>query len=277
MREAAAGRTRNSKTSALPIGSTVAGKSRHSPYGAVLATVAHASCAITDEELTTLWVGDLSPTCTAQDLMSGFGPFGRVADASLKGGNNSSGKRQGFVRYVSRQDAHMALVLAQQRKVIIEGLPVTCNWAQTNLLAGVIVAPEHQPVVTSMSLDRFTMVPSEPLRPQEIKTLWIGNIPAVTTEAQFIGVFSPYGELVSATISPKLSPQGSLSGFIRYGTQQDAALALTAVCSRLIRILGVPITASWAKENTRPTPGLASFMTAVATPSLGSAETQGSI
>merc|ERR1712228_245248 len=52
------------------------------------------------------------------------------------------------------------------------------------------------------------------------------------------------------------SPNGYLSGFVRFSNGNEAQNALAAIENRTLLLHGAPIAAKWADKNSRPTSGL---------------------
>lgn len=86
---------------------------------------------------------------------------------------------------------------------------------------------------------------------EEITTLWVGSLPVGTQEAELVRVFSQYGMVLACVVHSKPSPQGSLSGFVRYSTRQEGELAMSYCNAGATQINNMPIVAKWAKGNSR--------------------------
>merc|ERR1711920_924977 len=74
-----------------------------------------------------------------------------------------------------------------------------------------------------------------------------------------VGALTPYGDLITVRILAKPSPQGSLSGFVRFASRQEAELAFAGINAGQVKLGGIVICARWAKENSRPTVGMAAL------------------
>lgn len=88
--------------------------------------------------------------------------------------------------------------------------------------------------------------------PEEVTTLWVGNCSSNTTDSEVALAMIPFGNLESCFLLKKLSPQGQLSGFVRYRTRVEAAIALEAITAGRVVINGSAITGKWASKNSSP-------------------------
>jgi len=87
---------------------------------------------------------------------------------------------------------------------------------------------------------------------EEITTLWIGNCLPNTTDADVAASMSQYGQLVSCFLMKKLSPQGQMSGFVRYSSRQQASFALDHIMNGQAIVKGSAISGKWATKNSKP-------------------------
>lgn len=88
--------------------------------------------------------------------------------------------------------------------------------------------------------------------PEEVTTLWVGNCSSSTTDAEVALAMIPFGNIESCFLLKKLSPQGQLSGFVRYKSRIEAAIALEAITAGRVVINGSAITGKWASKNSSP-------------------------
>lgn len=240
-----------------------------------------------EEEIATLWVGNALPGTTDGDLAAAFAQFGTMVTCFLRPKLSPNGFMSGFVRYSTRDAADMALVVVNHGHVVVKGATITAKWADRNsnptsgaawqavqqsLAAGQLQQTpdpagfQHDAVSMQQSVAVLqdpalkilqgiegvaTAAPTE-----ELATLWIGNAVIGTTDAELLSAFSLYGSLLACFLLKKMSPNGQLSGFVRYSTAQEASAALLAVESGFIVINGATITAKWATRNTGITKAL---------------------
>lgn len=227
------------------------------------------------EVLTTLWVGNIPESVSAEELKAAFSPYGQVLDASLMDGLSSLGQRQGFVRFSRAEEVATALAVAEKSQMQLAGQPVKCSWAKRNLFkseqenAAVPVVtgmpmtmPMTMPATMSMTMPMSmpaaaptfsfpSMAAPAHASAGEIVTLWVGSLPAGTQESEMASIFGAYGAVVACVVHSKPSPQGSLSGFVRYSTRQQCELALQFANAGSLQVRGQPIVARWAKGNSK--------------------------
>merc|ERR1712007_95291 len=91
-------------------------------------------------------------------------------------------------------------------------------------------------------------------------TLWLGNLPEGTLSADVTAAFSPFGQVLVSSIQNRPSPQGSLSGFIRFVAREEADQALSWAASGRVKVRGVPCVARWARVNSRLDPSTVNYM-----------------
>jgi len=87
---------------------------------------------------------------------------------------------------------------------------------------------------------------------EEITTLWIGNCLPNTTDADVAATMSSYGNLLSCFLMKRLSPQGQMSGFVRYASREQAAFALDHIMNGQAIVKGSAISGKWASKNSKP-------------------------
>jgi len=233
------------------------------------------------EEITTLWVGDLPAACSNEDLLGGFVDY-RVSNATVSSRPSASGARSGFVRFLHRHEAESALNAACGGMIGVSGQSVSCQWAKQNSYGGAQAGLNGGNGGVGQSFSAHVVAPpgtgyggckgyggkgysampynpppwhmggaTSPWGHEEIATLWLGNLAEGTTVEEMTSVFSSYGNVLIASVSNKLSPQGSLSGFVRFSARHEAEAALTQVIGDNILIQGAPIVARWARVNSK--------------------------
>ncbi|KAG0147340.1 hypothetical protein CROQUDRAFT_43052 [Cronartium quercuum f. sp. fusiforme G11] len=151
----------------------------------------------------TLWIGNLDPSTTAQELMSVFAVYGAIESLRLL-----PDKECGFVNFVSIHDAVHAKddianrlgsqITLKHGPTLVrigfgkpESAPVTPGSAGPVLgqagytnFGGVLLGPNGDPVLQS----------------SPTRALWVGSIPAQTTPNHLMEIFSPYGAIESARV-----------------------------------------------------------------------------
>merc|ERR1712232_1474685 len=194
------------------------------------------------EEITTIWIGNALPGTVDADMVNAFGQFGNMMCCFLLKRLSPNGQLSGFVRYHNRDDAGRALDAVQRGQIVLKGSIVTGKWASVNSkpleTVQVGVAP------TGPSHDQTTG--------EEITTLWVGNVMPDSTDVEMQIQFAPYGNMQCCFLLKKLSPNGQLSGFVRYNSRTEAMAAMDAVAGGLIILHGATLNAKWASQNSKP-------------------------
>mmetsp|Transcript_30106 Transcript_30106/g.70199 ORF Transcript_30106/g.70199 Transcript_30106/m.70199 type:complete len:590 (+) Transcript_30106:141-1910(+) len=244
------------------------------------------------EEITTLWIGNATPSATDNMLSEAFGVFGNMLACFLLPKLSPNGQKSGFVRYAQVGEAEYALSEVEAGRVQIHGVPLTAKWASRNssvsesmagaatdqvsaleTAASLLTEPGRSggkgsdATTTALSALSHAMQVVKAAkrsapgadRPLDfnldegvITTLWIGNAVPGTTDEELTNGFRRYGQLVCCFLLKKLSPNGNMSGFVRFATRPQAARALDAVSSGDVAIRGSILTAKWASQNSKP-------------------------
>lgn len=247
------------------------------PYGAVeqfVATPSRGGAADgLSKEPATLWLGSLPPEATEDDLIATFSPYGQLVSATLNSKLSPAGSLSGFVRYATPQEAQMALASVNSGAVYIGNAPVSAQWAKANSKPSPgLWPPQEQGYPTQ----HYGYGGGQEQRygggkghgkngggdyggaqlSDELTSLWVGSLPVGISEADLATCFQPCGTLVSAIVNRKPSPNGSISGFVRFHTRQEAEGALHLLESGMVRCGDVPMCGQWAKGNSKPSPSL---------------------
>lgn len=195
------------------------------------------------EEITTLWIGNAVPGTTDADLAHVFAPFGELMCCFLLKRLSNNGQLSGFVRYYSREHAAEALNAVTAGRIVVKGSPLAARWTEKNSM------PKPK---TDSDLNPPPPPATHTYAGEEITTIWVGNVLPGTLDTDMAGVFSQFGALVCCFLLKRLSPNGQLSGFVRYTTRAEANAALETALTGTIALKGSIITAKWAAENSKP-------------------------
>lgn len=84
----------------------------------------------------------------------------------------------------------------------------------------------------------------------DISTLWVGDLPAESSDEDLLHGFIHFGQIVSAKVSHRPARSGARSGFVRFGTRVEADSALVTALAGLVLVGGSVVTCQWAKSNT---------------------------
>lgn len=187
-----------------------------------------------------LWIGNLDPAVTGEDLAHVFAPYGAIESFRLL-----PEKECGFVNFVDIQDAIRAKDDVLNRLGGNIGMPngqlVRIGFGKadsappmtpiTGTANNNSISPSaagSRPVSGGISSPSSPAVgPESQLQNSPTRALWIGSIPATTTPATILSVFSPFGPIESARVLTHKN-----CGFINFERLDDAIRARKALSGR---------------------------------------------
>ncbi|KDQ12381.1 hypothetical protein BOTBODRAFT_67568 [Botryobasidium botryosum FD-172 SS1] len=193
-----------------------------------------------------LWIGNLDPTMTGEDLAHVFAPYGAIESFRLL-----PEKECGFINFVDTNDAIRAkddvlnrlggnIGMGNGQTVRIgfgkaDSAPATPPsgaatnsgttsgpFSATSGSAGSALGGSNNGQSTAGAGGMDAQLQSTPTR-----ALWIGSIPSTTTPATILSVFSPYGPIESARVLTHKN-----CGFINFERLDDAVRARKALNGR---------------------------------------------
>ncbi|KAK0550411.1 hypothetical protein OC846_003678 [Tilletia horrida] len=193
-----------------------------------------------------LWIGNLDPNVTGQELMKAFAPYGAVESVRLL-----PEKECGFVNFIDLEDAIRAredvLVRLGGRLNLVDapispsGLPrtggtgpngqVRIGYGKVDSAPG--VAQPNNPASDNMNGIGASL--NDLLGPDGIasenslptRALWIGSIPNTTTQARLLTIFQPFGPVESVRVLTHKN-----CGFINFERVDDAIQARNTLHGR---------------------------------------------
>lgn len=186
-----------------------------------------------------LWIGNLDPAVTGEDLAHVFAPYGAIESFRLL-----PEKECGFVNFVDIQDAIRAKDDVLNRLGGNIGMPngqlVRIGFGKADSAPPMtpITGSNNNPVSPSVGGSRPAssgisspsspgLGPESQLQNSPTRALWIGSIPATTTPATILSVFSPFGPIESARVLTHKN-----CGFINFERLDDAIRARKALNGR---------------------------------------------
>ncbi|KAG9017142.1 hypothetical protein FRB90_001617 [Tulasnella sp. 427] len=188
-----------------------------------------------------LWIGNLDPAVTGEDLAHVFAPYGAIESFRLL-----PEKECGFVNFVDIQDAIRAKDDVLNRLGGNIGMPngqlvrigfgkadsappmTPITGATANNSAVSPSASGSRPISSGISSPSSPAVGTDSqLQNSPTRALWIGSIPATTTPATILSVFSPFGPIESARVLTHKN-----CGFINFERLDDAIRARKALNGR---------------------------------------------
>ncbi|XP_071402030.1 nucleolysin TIAR isoform X2 [Centroberyx affinis] len=180
-----------------------------------------------------VFVGDLSPEITTEDVKAAFAPFGKISDARVvKDMTTGKSKGYGFVSFYNKLDAENAIV--HMGGQWLGGRQIRTNWATRKP-----PAPKSVQDNGSKQL-RFEDVVTQS-SPQNC-TVYCGGIQSGLTEHLMRQTFSPFGQIMEIRVFPEKG-----YSFIRFSSHESAAHAIVSVNGTAIE--GHMVKCYWGKES----------------------------
>ncbi|XP_069468037.1 nucleolysin TIAR isoform X2 [Ambystoma mexicanum] len=179
-----------------------------------------------------VFVGDLSPEITTEDIKSAFAPFGKISDARVvKDMATSKSKGYGFVSFFNKLDAENAIV--HMGGQWLGGRQIRTNWAT-----------RKPPAPKSTQENNTKQLKFEEVVNQSSTkncTVYCGGIAAGLTDQLMRQTFSPFGQIMEIRVFPEKG-----YSFIRFSTHESAAHAIVSVNGTTIE--GHMVKCYWGKE-----------------------------
>lgn len=179
-----------------------------------------------------VFVGDLSPEITTDDVKAAFAPFGKISDARVvKDMTTGKSKGYGFVSFYNKLDAENAIV--HMGGQWLGGRQIRTNWATRK--------PPAPKSVQDNGLKqlRFDDVVNQS-SPQNC-TVYCGGIQSGLSEHLMRQTFSPFGQIMEIRVFPEKG-----YSFIRFSSHESAAHAIVSVNGTSIE--GHIVKCYWGKE-----------------------------
>uniref|UniRef100_A0A8C2WVX3 TIA1 cytotoxic granule-associated RNA binding protein-like 1 n=1 Tax=Cyclopterus lumpus TaxID=8103 RepID=A0A8C2WVX3_CYCLU len=181
-----------------------------------------------------VFVGDLSPEITTEDVKAAFAPFGKISDARVvKDMTTGKSKGYGFVSFYNKLDAENSII--NMGGQWLGGRQIRTNWATRKP-----PAPKSVQDNGSKQL-RFDDVLTQS-SPQNC-TVYCGGIQSGLSEHLMRQTFSPFGQIMEIRVFPEKG-----YSFIRFSCHDSAAHAIVSVNGTAIE--GHIVKCFWGKEST---------------------------
>lgn len=179
-----------------------------------------------------VFVGDLSPEISTEDVKAAFGPFGRISDARVvKDMATGKSKGYGFVSFFNKWDAENAI--QQMGGQWLGGRPIRTNWATRKP-----PAPKTSYESNSKHLSFEDVVNQS--SPSNC-TVYCGGVSTGLTEQLMRQTFSPFGQIMEIRVFPDKG-----YSFVRFNTHESAAHAIVSVNGTALE--GHMVKCYWGKE-----------------------------
>ncbi|XP_061766810.1 nucleolysin TIAR [Nerophis ophidion] len=181
-----------------------------------------------------VFVGDLSPEITTEDVRAAFAPFGSISDARVvKDLATCKSKGYGFVSFFNKLDAENAIL--HMGGQWLGGRQIRTNWATRKPPASKTTSQDNG----SKQL-RFDDVVSQS-SPQNC-TVYCGGIQHGLSDQLMRQTFTPFGQIMEIRVFPEKG-----YSFIRFSSHDSAAHAIVSVNGTVIE--GHIVKCYWGKES----------------------------
>uniref|UniRef100_A0AAY4B608 RRM domain-containing protein n=1 Tax=Denticeps clupeoides TaxID=299321 RepID=A0AAY4B608_9TELE len=166
-----------------------------------------------------VFIGDLSPEISTDDVRAAFAPFGKISDARVvKDLATGKSKGYGFVSFFNKWDAENA---------------IQTNWATRKPSAP---KTSYESNTKHLSFDEVLNQSS----PSNC-TVYCGGVASGLSEHLMKQTFSPYGQIMEVRVFPEKG-----YSFIRFGSHEEAAHAIVSVNGMSVE--GHTVKCYWGKE-----------------------------
>ncbi|XP_042561601.1 nucleolysin TIA-1-like isoform X1 [Clupea harengus] len=179
-----------------------------------------------------VFVGDLSPEITTDDVRAAFAPFGKISDARVvKDLATGKSKGYGFVSFFNKWDAENAI--QQMGGQWLGGRQIRTNWATRKPPAPKATSETN---AKHLSFDDVLNQSS----PSNC-TVYCGGVVTGLSEHVMRQTFSPFGHIMEVRVFPEKG-----YSFIRFSTHEEAAHAIVSVNGSSVE--GHTVKCYWGKE-----------------------------
>ncbi|XP_075885608.1 cytotoxic granule associated RNA binding protein TIA1 isoform X4 [Nelusetta ayraudi] len=179
-----------------------------------------------------VFVGDLSPEITTDDIKAAFGPFGKISDCRVvKDMATGKSKGYGFVTFFNKWDAENAI--QQMGGQWLGGRQIRTNWATRKPF------PKSTNETTNTKQLSFDEVVNQS-SPSNC-TVYCGGVTTGLTEQLMRQTFSPFGQIMEIRVFPDKG-----YSFVRFNSHEAAAHAIVSVNGTTIE--GYVVKCYWGKE-----------------------------
>lgn len=166
-----------------------------------------------------LWIGNLPPSFSTNELLSLFSPFGPIESLRLLPDRECA-----FVNYFKVEDAVKAREFMSGKKIgSIGGSGLKIGFGKVNKAEG--FGLDRMP--NGLNKEKDGPNTFEAIGPT--RALWVGNLPPNTTVQQLSVIFSPFGHIDSCRILTHKN-----CGFVNFRNEQDAIAAKKTLNGREI-------------------------------------------
>uniref|UniRef100_A0A673KK88 Nucleolysin TIA-1-like n=1 Tax=Sinocyclocheilus rhinocerous TaxID=307959 RepID=A0A673KK88_9TELE len=181
-----------------------------------------------------VFVGDLSPEISTDDVRAAFAPFGKISDARVvKDLATGKSKGYGFISFINKWDAENAI--QQMNGQWLGGRQIRTNWATRKPSAP---KPNNEGNSKHLSYEEVLNQSS-----QSNCTVYCGGIASGLSDQLMRQTFSPFGQIMEIRVFPEKG-----YSFVRFDSHEGAAHAIVSVNGTCIE--GHIVKCYWGKETT---------------------------
>ncbi|XP_014351112.1 nucleolysin TIA-1 isoform X2 [Latimeria chalumnae] len=184
-----------------------------------------------------VFVGDLSPEITTEDIKAAFAPFGRISDARVvKDMATGKSRGYGFVSFFNKWDAENAI--QQMGGQWLGGRQIRTNWATRKP-----PAPKSSYEFSSVTANAKQLSYDDVVNQSSPSncTVYCGGVTVGLTEQLMRQTFSPFGQIMEIRVFPDKG-----YSFVRFNSHESAAHAIVSVNGTSIE--GHVVKCYWGKE-----------------------------
>lgn len=208
----------------------------------------YAGAAAQQEELTTLWIGNLPEGTTDGDIVAVFSSVGQVLTATVNQRPSPLGSYNGFVRMATRREAEQVLAWCSSGRMLVHGAQALARWAKGNSKVSGASSVFHSAVETPMTMASASAGASV-ASGGSVRTLFLGGLPVDVTVEEVQWAFQQIGLEGHVTLcQAKTSSRGG-SGFIKFETQEYAMEAFGIMCQNPPSVRGQAMAFDWARQD----------------------------
>lgn len=224
-----------------------------------------------------LFVGNLSPDVSDDQLLNAFSQFGSCVSAKCAK-DPVTNKTQGFAFVSFQQRPHAAAAMDEMNGQVLNNRPLRVEWAKGKTNAATraaalglpepaLGAPSPMPPQGAHHINPMPESDKSSLTFQSILaqttpnniTAYVAGLGVNTTEQQIRQHFASYGEIREIRIPDSIKAQATetMYAFVRY-IEHDAAARAIHNCQGGVEVNGRIVQVHWGRESVRrgPTPAM---------------------
>ncbi|XP_033852579.3 cytotoxic granule associated RNA binding protein TIA1-like isoform X2 [Acipenser ruthenus] len=180
-----------------------------------------------------VFVGDLSPEISTEDIKAAFAPFGRISDARVvKDMATGKSKGYGFVSFFNKWDAENAI--QQMGGQWLGGRQIRTNWATRK-------PPAPKATYDTANAKQLSFEDVVNQSSPSNCTVYCGGVTSGLTEQLMRQTFSPFGQIMEIRVFPDKG-----YSFVRFNSHEGAAHAIVSVNGTSVD--GHVVKCYWGKE-----------------------------